>query len=611
MTVKVRFAPSPTGKVHIGNLRAAIFNWLFARHEGGEFLLRVEDTDRERSTQEAIEVLLDALAWTGLDWDGEPVYQSRRLDEHRAAAARLREGGLAYAAPPRLSAWAGLDAEEKANLPEPVQALLARLPGEEEELRRAHQAAFAERNARKKKKKQRPYLEPLRFTRPTGAAGEPALHFRLPYRAEGFPCLQDTEEERVVETSDAWPVLLSADGLEFIPAARVRGGEPLDQLLFELENRSLCGFQGLELLDGEGRILARLEEHLEALDAGRRLLVPGVATLRFRRRYLRYRDLVKGELAKPVEGLKNRVLLRSDGTPVFHLANVVDDHDMGVTHIVRGDDHVENTYWHQLLFHALGWEPPAYGHLPMIVNEERRPLSKRDGDVYVGEYRRKGILPEALFNYLALLGWSPGEDREKVSRAEMVELFTLERVIPTAARFDMDKLLWLNGLYLAERSEAELARLALPFLREAGVPAEPGPRLEAVLALEKERVRSLAEIPAAAAFFFAEEVAPRLDEKKVRKAVAPPETPARLTELARLLAALEEFAPVAIERALRGYAEERELGMGKVSQPLRVAVTGGVVSPPIGETLALVGRERVLARIEALAARLEAEGGRD
>lgn len=269
---------------------------------------------------------------------------------------------------------------------------------------------------------------------------------------------------------------------------------------------------------------------------------------------------------------------------------------------MRGDDHVENTYWHVLLFEALGWKPPLYGHLPMIVNDKGRPLSKRDGDVYVGEYKKKGILPEALFNYLALLGWSPGDDREKVSREEMVELFTLERVISTPARFDMKKLLWLNSLYLREEPVSELADLVRPFLEEAGLSAGAADRtlLEGVLELERERIQSLEEFPRAAGFFFRDEVEIRREEKKVRKVLEAAETPGVLRDLREVLAGLEDFSAGALESALRNYAEEKGLGMGKVSQPLRVAVTGGVVSPPIGETLALLGREKTLARVDGL-----------
>ncbi len=603
MTVRVRFAPSPTGKVHIGNLRAAIFNWLFARHEGGAFLLRVEDTDRARSTEEAIQVLLEALRWVGLDWDEEPVYQSGRAKVHLEAAARLEEAGRAYRRPPRVSLWAFYGKEIPAGgLTGEAEKLLERLSREEQALREVHRRAFEEANARRPPKKQRAYMEPLFFHRPGGEAGREALHFRLPHPWEESAGLRDSGEVRTLGVDPRWPVLLSAQGIEFVPSARVKEGTPLERAVFELEQRSLCGFADLQVLGDGEKVLFRLDEEREGIEGGRIFVVPGASALRFRRRLACYHDLVKGDLEKPVEGLKNRVLVRSDGTPVFHLANVVDDHDMGITHIVRGDDHVENTYWHILLFEALGWKPPLYGHLPMIVNDKGRPLSKRDGDVYVGEYKKKGILPEALFNYLALLGWSPGDDREKVGREEMVRLFTLERVISTPARFDMKKLLWLNSLYIREKPVSELAELVKPFLEEAGLSAGAADRalLEGVLELERERIQSLAEFPSAAGFFFRGDVEIRREEKKVRKVLEAPETPEVLRDLRSLLADLEPFDAGNLESALRNYAEEKGLGMGKVSQPLRVAVTGGVVSPPIGETLALLGRERTLERVDRL-----------
>ncbi len=602
MTVRVRFAPSPTGKVHIGNLRAAIFNWLFARHEGGAFLLRVEDTDRVRSTEEAIRVLLEALQWVGLDWDEEPVYQSQRAALHLEAARRLEESGRAYKVPPRVSLWVLQDQANLQGMPQETRAFLERFRQEEEALRAAHRKAFEEANARRPPKKQRAYLEPLLFHEPAGDAGKGALHFRLPHPWEESAFLRDSGGTRVLSVDPRWPVLLSGKGIEFIPAARVKEETPLEGALFELEQRSLCGFLGLEIL-GEGeQVLFRLDEAKEEIEAGRAFAVPGARALRFRRRLASFHDLVKGDLEKPAEGLKNRVLVRSGGTPVFHLANVVDDHDMGITHIVRGDDHVENTYWHVLLFEALGWKPPLYGHLPMIVNDRGRPLSKRDGDVYVGEYKKKGILPRALFNYLALLGWSPGDDREKVDREEMVRIFSLDRVISTPARFDMKKLLWLNSLYIRETPVSELAELAGPFLEAAGIRVSGADRalLEGVLELERERIQSLEDLPRAAGFFFQEEVEIRREEKKVRKVLDAPETPGVLRDLRGILAGLEDFGAPSIEAVLRKYAEEKALGMGKVSQPLRVAVTGGVVSPPIGETLALLGREKTLGRVDRL-----------
>ena len=281
--IRVRFAPSPTGKVHIGNIRAAIYNWLFARHTGGKFLLRVEDTDLERSTPEAIAVLFDCMKWLGLDWDEEVFYQTKNVKRHLEVVDQLLASGHAYK---------------------------------------------VEKTSR------------------DGKTGVVTM-FRMP-------------KEGVIE----------------------------------------------------------------------------------------FDDIVKGHMAKKAEDIQDFAIVRSDGSPIFHIANVVDDIDQRVTHIIRGDDHVENTFKHICIFRALGAEVPKYGHLSMIVNQQGKPYSKRDGAAFVGEYREQGYLPEALFNYLLLLGWNPGDDREVLTREEMVKLFELEKVHVTAAMFDPKKLAWMNGEYI-------------------------------------------------------------------------------------------------------------------------------------------------------------------
>ncbi|MFO1489542.1 MAG: glutamate--tRNA ligase family protein [Kiritimatiellia bacterium] len=336
MTVRTRFAPSPTGNVHIGNVRVAIYNWLFARHHQGRFLLRLEDTDRERSTPEAVQTVFEAMRWLGLDHDGEPVYQSRTLDRHLAAAEMLLSKGLAYR-------------EDIGN---------------------------------------------------TGK-GE-CVVFRMPGRD------------------------------------------------------------------------------------------------------IRFTDRVKGVLTKKAGDMKDLVIVRSNGTPVFHLANVVDDIDMGVTHVIRGDDHVENTFRHVPLFEALGAEAPVYAHLPMIVNAQGKPYSKRDGDAYVGDYRDHGYLPETLFNYLALLGWSPGDGREVMSRTEMIEAFDFHGVQSSPAQLDARKLEWMNQQHLLRIPTPDYRAQALAHLKASGVDlsAQPAGYAEAVTDLLRERVKFLRELPAASACFF-------------------------------------------------------------------------------------------------------------
>jgi len=427
MSVRVRFAPSPTGSVHIGNIRAAIFNWLFARHEGGKFLLRIEDTDRERHTQEAVQGILDVMDWLGLDYDEEPLYQSERRDAHLAAAEQLLNAGFAYK-------------EDKGNTGK-GECVIFRMPGED-----------------------------MAFT-----------------------------------------------------------------------------------------------------------------------------DEIKGDLCKKAEDLKDFVIVRSDGSPMFHLANIIDDIDMGITHIIRGDDHTENTYRHVAVYRALGADIPKYAHLPMIVNQHGKPYSKRDGDCFVGEFREKGFLPDALLNYLALLGWSPGDDREKMSVAEMVEAFSLERVKSSPAQMDMRKLTHLNGQYVADMpldSFAAAVRERLAGKEWAGNAEESYFNRVCELMQSRTHLYSYAD---EWKHFFSDDLA--YEEKAVRKMLkkegrreALMEARARLTDT--------DFSEQGIEKAIREAEASRGIKEGKLNQPIRVAVTGMSKGAGLYETLALLGKERCLKRLD-------------
>ncbi len=435
MSVRVRFAPSPTGNVHIGNIRAAIFNWLFARHLGGKFLLRVEDTDRERSTPEAINTLLAVMDWLGLTYDEAPVYQSAQRDRHLAAAEELVRQGY----------------------------------------------AFRENKEGK---------------------GE-CIIFRMPK---------------------------------------------------------------------EGRV--------------------------------EYHDLVKGTIRKKAEDTQDFVIVRSDGNPVFHLANVIDDIDMRITHIIRGDDHVENTFKHIQIFRAMGVEPPQYAHLPMIVNAMGKPYSKRDGAAFVGEFRDQGYLPDALFNFLALLGWAPGEDREVMTRDEMVAAFTLERCKSSAARFDLKKLTWMNGEYIRNLPLALFAAEFETRVRAGGWWREDLPVAErlGIMALVQPRTKFFAEIPGNCVYFFQEEYP--FDAKSVEKRLHGPGVVDLLEAVAAGFAALPVFDHAATEAVLRTMGEERSVGLGGMVHPVRVAVSGLSDGPGLFELLVLLGRERVAARLQRVAARL-------
>lgn len=432
MKVRTRFAPSPTGKVHIGNIRVAIYNWLYARHTGGEFVLRVEDTDIERSTPEAIKALLDAMDWLGFDIDGEHLYQTSRQKAHLEAAEMLLEKGLAYK-------------EDK------------------------------------------------------GGTGQgECVIFKMPGTDVTF-------------------------------------------------------------VDG-----------------------------------------IKGEMTKKAENMQDFVIVRSNGTPVFHLANVLDDIEQGITHVIRGDDHVENTFRHIALYKALGAEVPTFSHLPMIVNRQGKPYSKRDGDAFVGDFRDNGFTADALFNYLALLGWSPGDDREVMTREEMIEAFTLERCQSSAAQFDVKKLTWMNGEYLQKMSTEEFETMAFAELEKAGVEAEVD-FAKQVFGLIRERVKNVVEIVPMTGYFFSEEFA--YDEKAVRKKLQKEGVAETLSQVSAIFEGLETFDEASTDKALHDFVEESGLGFGAVMAPVRIAVSGVQSGPDLFPVLGVLGRERVLARMDSAVAK--------
>lgn len=430
MNVRTRFAPSPTGNVHIGNIRAAIYNWLYARHEGGQFLLRIEDTDRERSTPQAVQTVLDSMEWLGLTFDETPVYQSAQLSAHLAAAERLLSSGQAYK----------LD---------------------------------------------------------KGGAGKgECVMFKMP-----------------------------------------------------------------------GTDMA-------------------------------FRDEIKGELRKAAKDLPDFVIVRSNGTPVFHLANVVDDITMGITHIIRGDDHVENTFRHVALFQALGAPLPKYAHLPMIVNAQGKPYSKRDGDAYVGEFREKGYLADALFNYLVLLGWSPGDDREMLLREELVRLFDFSRVQSSPAQMDLRKLQWMNGEYM-KALPAEIRRQQCRAVLQArGLWRDdlPSGYFDQVLAVMAERIRLFTDIADQAGYFFTEDYP--YDEKSVNKRLKKEGALEGLAAIRAAFALLDDFTAASTDKALHDLAAQRGLQAGDLVHPIRVAVSGTAAGPSLFPMLEVLGKDRVLARMD-------------
>ena len=454
MKVRTRFAPSPTGMLHIGGARTALFSWLYARHHGGEFVLRIEDTDRERSTEEATQVILDGLIWLGLDWDEPPVFQHARQAEHVLAAEQLLEEGHAY---------------------------------------------------------------------------------RCYCTREELDAMRDEQRAR-------------GEKPKYDGRCRHRSDRPAD-MPYVVRFRSP--------------------------DIGQTVV----------------RDKVLGEVVFDNAELDDLILLRSDGTPTYNLAVVADDAAMGITHVVRGSDHLNNTPRQIQLYEAMGLPVPSFAHIPLIHGPDGAKMSKRHGAVAVTEYRDKGYLADALVNYLARLGWSHG-DEEVFSREQLIELFDLAQVGKTAARFDQQKLDWLNAVYLRQAAPASLQEDVRRFL---GVPTDGGPELSQVIAALQERSKSLVELADGARFFY--QAPTHYDEKAVRKHFRDTTWPLLTSFVERLEAMGGSFSGEAAHAAIREICEAAGVGMGKLAQPVRILLSGGPVSPPIDQTLALLGREEALQRI--------------
>ena len=518
MTTRVRFAPSPTGQIHIGNIRTAIFNWLYARHTQGKFLLRIEDTDRERSTEEAIDQLFSELRWLGMDSDEDPVYQSSRIDSHLESAQQLLDAGFAY--------------------------------------------TFAK-----------------------GEGGEATL-FRIPWNSERFPNIRN-EKPVTVDLHPDVPVQIAVHGIAF--ALISKKGKPVPT------QACLAGFRNLEVFDSSGGSIFRLEPVVDnVLSSAKTFTVDSGASMTYQRREVFFMDCIKGELAKPLDSMKDFVIVRNDGTPVFHLANVCDDIYQQVTHIIRGDDHIENTYRHTLLFQALDAVPPKYAHLPMIINAQGKPYSKRDGDAYVGELRDHGYLPDAVFNCLTLLGWSPGNDREKMSRDQIVELFSLERIQRSPAQMDNNKLLNMNGLYMSDVPENEFLQRASEMVKEkAWGAAADDVYIETIARLMRSRTKNYADINNWS-YFFVNNLA--YDDRDIEKYVKKPGVKEAFLDLRDRFETLD-FSEEAIEAAIHAATDRYAIKQGKLNLPLRIAVTGTKTGAGIYEVILLLGRDRVLRRL--------------
>ncbi|MEJ2060431.1 MAG: glutamate--tRNA ligase [Gammaproteobacteria bacterium] len=465
MKVRTRFAPSPTGYLHIGGARTALFSWLFARRHGGQFVLRIEDTDLERSTAESVNAILEGMTWLGLEYDEGPFYQTQRFDRYREVVQRLLDEGKAY--------YCYTSKEE-------LDAL------RNDQMARGEKPRYDGR-----------YRD---FTGTPPAGVKPVVRFKNP-------------------------------------------------------------------LDGQ-------------------VVVD---------------DMIRGKIAFDNTELDDLIIMRSDGSPTYNLTVVVDDMDMDITHVIRGDDHINNTPRQINILRALGAEPPKYAHVPMILGDDGKRLSKRHGAMSVMEYREQGYLPEAVINYLVRLGWSHG-DQEVFALDEMIELFDIEDVNKSASSFNTGKLLWLNQHYMKNCAPEHVARHLSWHMGQQEIDVDSGPELESVVVSQRERAKTLVEMASNSRFFYEE---PRgYDEKAARKHLGADSLPV-LKGLYEALQAVDDWRPEPLHAEVIKVSEALELKLGKVAQPLRVALTGATVSPPIDETLTLIGRERSLARLEKALAYIE------
>ncbi|MFQ5754273.1 MAG: glutamate--tRNA ligase [bacterium] len=465
--VRVRFAPSPTGYLHVGGARTAIFNWLFAQKHHGTFLLRIEDTDVARSGQEMVEAIFNGLKWLGLNWDEEPVFQSTRLPVYQKFATKLVTEKKAYkcfCSPERLQ-----EVREKAK----------REKGE------------------------------YKYNR---------------------ACLNLSDEE-----------IKAREGSPFVIRLKVNAGQTT------------------------------------------------------------FKDQVYGEINFDNNQIDDFVILRSDGHPTYHLAVVVDDHEMNITHVIRGDDHLSNTPKHVLLYEAFGWPCPKFVHVPLILGKDRQRLSKRHGATAIEEYKKAGYLPDAVLNFLSLLGWSSGDDRELFTRAELIKLFDLSGIMKKGAVFDEKKLQWMNGQYLMALEEEKWLDFVLPELLQAGLvttryAVENKAYLLKIISLLKTRIKRLTEFPAMSRYFFQEPE--NYDETGVQKYWQDASLITKFNQLIARLDAINEFSASNVEQVMRSLAAELNIHVAKLIHPMRVAITGYAVSPGLFEVMEILGKESSIRRMK-------------
>ncbi|UCE65676.1 MAG: glutamate--tRNA ligase [Candidatus Zixiibacteriota bacterium] len=465
--VRVRIAPSPSGRLHIGTARAALFNWLFARNRGGKFLLRVEDTDESRSSKEMIDVIFNSLKWLGLDWDEEPIFQSKRLDVYNKYVEKLLESSNAY------RCWCKPEV----------------LKQKQEE-------------ARKKK-----------------------ITSRYDRHCLNLP---DDKKEKLLDSGEPFAV---------------------------------------------------------------RILIPEGKTV--------FNDLIVGETSRDNSEIDDFIIARSDGRAVYNLAVVVDDHEMGISHVIRGNDHITNTYKQILIYKALSLEPPRFAHIPLILGKDRSKMSKRDGAAGITDYEKMGYMKEAVVNFIALLGWSPGDDREIMTVDEMIESFSLDRINPSNAILDMEKLNWMNGEYIRACDNNRLIDLIRPFLIEAGLTTHLwiNSRWEWMLkfvSAMKERCKLLTDFAEQGRYFFVDKF--DYEEKGALKYFGP-ESAGYLKRWLEIIGSLERFDVVNLETSLRGLSEGLGIKPAALIHPTRLALTGTTKGPSLFDLMELFGQQECMKRL--------------
>ena len=499
MTVRVRFAPSPTGEPHIGNVRTVVFNWLFARKMGGQFVLRIEDTDRKRYQPESVTAIMEGLQWLGLQWDEGP------------ALPELVNAGVPNAAKYAVGGSAG------------------------------------------------PYIQSENLDAYRTAAEE------LIAGGHAYRC-------------DCTPERLSA--------VREHQHSHKLQLMYD----RCCRSRPSGEVSADRPHVIRLKVPLE----GQTLV----------------RDVIRGVVAYENATIDDQVLLKSDGFPTYHLAVVVDDHAMAITHIIRADHWIPSTPKHILLYQAMEWEPPTYCHVPLVLGGDGKPLAKRHGATSISEFRRQGYLPEALLNYLALLGWSPGEgdEQEVFGRDELIDRFDLFRVSHAPASFSYEKLEWMNGVHIRNLSDDALLEHLLPVWRDAGLVADPCPEdvlptLRLAVPLVRERLKRLTDVVEWTDFLLKDIQLPDASDLVGRK-MTPQQSLVALNRVRELVTVVEPFGADALEPPMRGLASELGVAAGSLFGIVRWAITGKKVAPPLFGSLAALGRERALARLAAAACAL-------